>query len=81
MAFSPFIITKHKRNSSILAFHTNPELAFSYVNDSIKKRVTPLANKCNSQLVFECDVKIDKSIDDFDDVSLDLEGEIASIKK
>ncbi len=41
------------------------ELAFSYVNDSIKKRVTPLANKCNSQMVFECDVKIDKSIDDF----------------
>ena len=41
------------------------ELAFSYVNDSIKKRVTPLANKCNSQMVFECDVKIDRSIDDF----------------
>ena len=41
------------------------ELAFSYVNDSIKKRVIPLANKCNSQMVFECDVKVDKSIDNF----------------
>ena len=41
------------------------ELAFSYVNDSIKKRVEPLAKKCNSSLVFECDVKDDKSIENF----------------
>ncbi len=41
------------------------ELAFSYVNDSIKKRVIPLAEKCNSKLVFECDVQEDKSIDNF----------------
>ena len=41
------------------------ELAFSYVNDSIKKRVIPLAEKCNSQMVFECDVSSDKSIKEF----------------
>ncbi len=41
------------------------ELAFSYVNDSIKKRVVPLAEKCNSKLVFECDVQEDESIDNF----------------
>ncbi len=40
-------------------------LAFSYVNDSIKKRVIPLAKNCNSEMVFECDVKDDKSIDNF----------------
>ncbi len=40
-------------------------LAFSYVNDSIKKRVVPLAKTCNSEMVFECDVKDDKSIDLF----------------
>ncbi|MBS91809.1 MAG: enoyl-[acyl-carrier-protein] reductase FabI [Rickettsiales bacterium] len=41
------------------------KLAFSYVNDSIKKRVVPLAEKCNSELVFECDVQNDDSIDNF----------------
>lgn len=41
------------------------ELAFSYVNESIKKRVVPLAEKCNSTMVFECDVTNDQSIDDF----------------
>ncbi|MEE2695086.1 MAG: enoyl-ACP reductase FabI [Pseudomonadota bacterium] len=41
------------------------ELAFSYVNDSIKKRVFPLAEKCNSNLVFECDASSDSSIDNF----------------
>ena len=41
------------------------DLAFSYVNDSIKKRVEPLAEKCNSKMVFECDVLSDKSIDSF----------------
>ena len=41
------------------------ELAFSYVNDSIKKRVIPLAEKCNSRMVFECDVSSDKSIKEF----------------
>ena len=41
------------------------KLAFSYVNDSIKKRVIPLAEKCNSNLIFECDVQSDESIDNF----------------
>ena len=41
------------------------ELAFSYVNSSIMKRVIPLANKCDSKLVFECDVQSDQSIDNF----------------
>ena len=41
------------------------ELAFSYVNDSIKKRVLPLAEKCNSKLVFECDVCSESSINNF----------------
>ena len=36
-----------------------------YVNDSIKKRVLPLAEKCNSNLIFECDVQNDESIDNF----------------
>ena len=41
------------------------DLAFSYVNDSIKKRVLPLAEKCKSQIVLECDVTSDSSIDNF----------------
>ena len=41
------------------------ELAFSYVNESIKKRVIPLAEKCNSSMVYECDVTNDESIDIF----------------
>ncbi len=41
------------------------ELAFTYVNDSIKKRVSPLAEKCNSNLIFECDVGSESSIDNF----------------
>ncbi len=41
------------------------DLAFSYVNESIKKRVLPLASKCNSKLVFECDVSSDESISNF----------------
>ena len=40
------------------------ELAFSYVNDSIK-RVTPLAGQCNSNLIYECDVTSESSIDNF----------------
>ena len=41
------------------------DLAFSYVNDSIKKRVLPLAEKCKSQIILECDVTSDSSIDNF----------------
>jgi enoyl-[acyl-carrier protein] reductase I len=46
-------------------YECGAKLAFSYVNDSIKKRVVPLAEKCGSNLVFECDVKDDKSIASF----------------
>lgn len=41
------------------------ELAFSFVNDSIKKRVIPLAEKCKSDFVLECDVTSENSIDNF----------------
>ena len=30
-----------------------------------KKRLKPLAEKCNSNLIYECDVQNDKSIDNF----------------
>ncbi len=48
------------------------DLAFSYVNDSIKKRVLPLAEKCKSQIVLECDVTSDSSIDNFFGSKYDL---------
>ena len=35
------------------------KLAFSYVNESIKKRLKPLAEKCDSDLIYECDVQDD----------------------
>ena len=41
------------------------DLAFSYVNASIKKRGLPLAEKCKSQIILECDVTSDSSIDNF----------------
>ena len=41
------------------------KLAFSYANESIKKRVIPLAEKCNSQIVYECDVSCDENIKQF----------------
>ena len=41
------------------------QLAFSFVNDSIKKRVIPLAKECSSEMVFECDVLTDVSIKSF----------------
>ena len=41
------------------------KLAFSFPNESIKKRVEPLAQQCNSDMVFECDVSSDKSIENF----------------
>ena len=43
------------------------ELGFSYVNDSIKKRVEPLAQMCNSNIVLKCDVTCDSSIENFFD--------------
>jgi len=41
------------------------DLAFSYVNESIKKRLDPLADSCGSNLILHCDVSSDKSIDNF----------------
>ena len=40
-------------------------LAFSYPNDSIKKRIEPLAESCGSKIFFHCDVSSDKSIESF----------------
>src|SRR5271165_2874055 len=38
------------------------ELAFTYVNDAIKKRVEPLAKEIGSNIVLPCDVASDDSI-------------------
>ena len=38
------------------------ELAFSYPNDKIEKRLKPLAESLNSNLIFECDVSNSESI-------------------
>ncbi|MDZ4678059.1 MAG: enoyl-ACP reductase [Oligoflexia bacterium] len=38
------------------------ELAFTYPNDAIKKRVLPLADEIGSKLTFQCDVGSDESI-------------------
>src|SRR5260221_2472985 len=39
------------------------ELAFTYPNDSMAKRVKPLAEQLGSSIVLECDVASDASID------------------
>ena len=50
-------------------------LAFSFVNESIKKRVEPLAKKCNSSMIYECDVSDDQSIKKFfSDISNEWES-------
>ena len=41
------------------------KLAFSYANESIKKRVLPLAKECDSEIVYECDVSNDENINTF----------------
>ena len=41
------------------------DLIFSYPNDSIKKRIEPLAKKCNSKDFFPCDVSDGDSIKSF----------------
>ena len=33
------------------------ELAFTYLGDALKKRVTPLAEKLNSKTIFSCNVE------------------------
>ena len=39
------------------------ELAFTYLNDALEKRVTPLAESVGSKLVLPCDVQKDEDID------------------
>ena len=45
------------------AFAQGAELAFSYQGEVLQKRVTPLANSVNSNLVLPCDVTNQESID------------------
>ena len=39
------------------------ELAFTYQGEALKKRVVPLANSLNSEIVIPCDVSKDDNID------------------
>lgn len=39
------------------------ELAFSYVGERFKDRITDFAAEFNSQLIFDCDVSSDEQID------------------
>ena len=43
-------------------FEQGAELAFTYLNDRLKDRVLAVAQRCNSQLVFPCDVSSDEEI-------------------
>ena len=45
------------------AFNQGAELAFSYQGEVLQKRVTPLANSVNSDIVLPCDVTDQASID------------------
>ena len=40
------------------------ELAFTYQGEALKKRVIPLADSVNSDIILPCDVSNDKDIDD-----------------
>jgi enoyl-[acyl-carrier protein] reductase I len=40
------------------------ELAFTYQGEALKKRVIPLADSVNSNIVLPCDVSNDEDIDD-----------------
>ncbi len=40
------------------------ELAFTYLNDSLKKRVEPLAESLGSDFILKCDVQSDEEIDE-----------------
>ena len=39
------------------------DLAFTYLNEALEKRVRPLAEKVNSNLIIPCDVQKDEDID------------------
>ena len=59
------------------------ELAFSYPNEAIEKRVRPLAKSLGSELVYKCDVQSDEEIDSlFNQVKKDwgsLDGMVHSV--
>lgn len=63
-----FLITGIASNRSIATgiaqamFHQGAELAFTYQNEKLQSRVAAVAEVCNSQLLFPCDVSDDASI-------------------
>ncbi len=48
---------------SSLAAEQGAELAFTYQNEILEKRVRPLAASVNSDLIYECDVNNDETLD------------------
>lgn len=69
LAGKRFLITGLLSNRSIAygiarACHREgAELAFSYVGDRFKERITDFAREFNSELIFDCDVSSDEQID------------------
>jgi len=69
LAGKRFLITGLLSNRSIAygiarACHREgAELAFSYVGDRFKERITDFAREFNSELIFDCDVGSDEQID------------------
>lgn len=57
-------------------FEQGAELAFTYQGDALKKRITPLAESVNSNIVLPCDVTNEGSIDSVFDVLEKEWGEI-----
>lgn len=45
------------------AFNNGAELAFSYQGEILKKRVEPIASSLGSDLLYECDVQNEESVD------------------
>lgn len=45
-------------------YREGAELAFTYLNERLKDRVLKVAERCNSQQVYPCDVSSDKQIQD-----------------
>jgi enoyl-[acyl-carrier protein] reductase I len=43
-------------------YREGAELAFTYLNERLKKRVEEVAERCNSKLIFPCDVSSDDQI-------------------
>jgi enoyl-[acyl-carrier protein] reductase I len=40
------------------------ELAFTYLNDALAKRVVPLAESLNSEIILPCDVQVDEQVEE-----------------